>query len=165
MKEILSGDMIKTDITDYIEDGYTKYEAVLTNSKVRLVKKPNDKNIVMFTSEETKGLEKGIYELLVLKYIDEDNSKGFKIDTYKVLGGAYMSDIYDIDEKIAVINDLILGRAKEGYSSYTINGRTITKLSPTELMKLLEWCQKQRDVLINSKRKHLGKLHILKEVR
>lgn len=149
--KIRAGDYFEYSINNKeIEDNYIKnsnfikFEIVLTNKKGNNITKKYVLNqVVSFSSNETELLEKGNYDLYLLCYKNDLDKIAVKLSQVIVLEGIFSSSISNIEKMVEVIEDVLQKRIKQEYISYTINGRQITKFSPSELVELLKYYKEE----------------------
>lgn len=167
--EISLEDLLINSCDDRVKQDYVKYELVLTNNKERLSKiVQNKQEIVRFSSSQTENL-KGNYQIFILFYINEQDKFSLNFGNVYFRQSLFTSSNSKTEEMIEVIEEILKGRIKQEYVSYTINNRSITKFSPRELVEILKFYKKQLyDEKINemtAEQKARAQLRLIHEVQ
>lgn len=136
-----SADVIN--LTEEEKGQYDRYELILTNRKLSKITKPFNLSLefVQFNSTETERLAEGVYTLFLVCYFKGTNNKKIinLVDNIKISAGLLSDTTSNNQKMIDIIESALEGRLEEGYSSYSIQGRSITKYSLEELRSLLKF--------------------------
>lgn len=106
-----------------------------------------DEKFFFHISDEDSGITDGTYQLFLL-FTKEDfkkTEKSIVFEVYKNITDSYEEyDALSYSRKMLnMLNSLVEGRLESDYESYTIGGRSITKMSPTELLKLRDYFEEK----------------------
>lgn len=141
MYKLISGDTFRLPLSDLKISFVNKIEYILTNKKGIILSGNIENNVILI--KNTESLLSGKYDLYIKETDSEGNVKSHFLDYVSVTGNVYSVSLSDNEKMVKAIQDCLHNRVKQEYISYTINGRSITKFSPKELIDLLKYYQSE----------------------
>lgn len=146
IKEFNAGDSVQASITS------EEYKSETYNLVLVLINAKNSYQLdcvsgnsgwdLNLKSDITKDIEVGLYRIY---YIISDNDsfvrqiEGDKLEVkVNIIEAKIYDDRTEMQKRLATIKDLIDGRLIDGVNNFTVNGRSVTLMSITDLQKLEE---------------------------